>query len=250
MAPIDERIQRALESLNVNQENGPPSDSYIGAFRVSAQSKAEAVLAAIKQAEPPLNKLRPIFLSIGGGDGEELRALLEQSDAIQGILVEKVKEFADVARQQNSRLPQGKRIEVFEGDAQRKLPEAIEFGRRKIKEGCGDFLAVSCHAVIHELHDRSDGNFDLASFIGSIFRHEEVAVWFTSREPGVPEKWPEEILLHANCHSESLLKLAEANRGTPFSVRQAQTKGTYLRRQCASSQNTCNGGNSKTLLHR
>jgi hypothetical protein len=210
MATIDERIQRSLESLNVGQESEAPSDSYIGAFRVSAQSKAEAVLTAIKQAKPPLDKLRPIFLSIGGGDGEELCALLEQSGAEQGILVEKVKEFADIARQRNSRLPQGKCIEIFEGDAQHKLPEAIEFGRRKIKEGSGDFLAVSCHAVIHELHDRSDEHFDMASFIGSIFRHEEVAIWFTSREPGVPEKWPEEILLHANCHSESLLKLAEA----------------------------------------
>lgn len=210
MATIDERIQRALESLNVAQEREVPSDSYIGAFRSSAQSKAEAVLAAIKQAQPPLDKLRPIFLSIGGGDGEELCALLEQSDAKQGILVEKVKEFADIARQRDSRLLQGKHIEVFEGDAQRKLPEAIEFGTRKIKEDCGDFLAVSCHAVIHELHDRSDEDFDLASFLGNIFRHEEVAIWFTSREPGVPEKWPEEILLHANCRSESLLKLAEA----------------------------------------
>jgi hypothetical protein len=210
MATIDERIQHALDSLKTAhaREAGDINAGYIGAFQSSARSKAKAVLTALKEADPPLNKLRPVFLSIGGGDGEELRGLLGQSEATLGILIEKTKEFADIARRQQDSLPQGKCIEVFEGDAQAKLPEAMEFARKKIKEEHGDFLVVSCHAVIHELYDRSERKFDLAAFLGGIFRYDEFAVWFTSREPGIPEKWPEEILLRADCRSESLLNLA------------------------------------------
>jgi tetratricopeptide (TPR) repeat protein len=133
---------------------------------------------------------------------------LEGSSATVGILIEGSKEFADAARRR--RLPQGKGIEIFEGDAQRKLPEAIDCAATKIKQGDGDFLAVSCHAVIHELYDRSEQGFDLTAFLGHIFRRDDFPVWFTSREPGVPEKWPERVLLVADCQPESLLKLANA----------------------------------------
>ncbi len=185
-----------------------PGSQYIEAFQSSARGKAEAVLAGLQQAVEPLNKRPPVFLSIGGGDGEELCALLEKSDATLGVLIEKTKEFADTARENQSRLPKGKRIEVFEGDAQRKLPEAMEFVKLKIKDGHGDFLAVSCHAVIHELYDRSEEEFDLAAFLGAIFRYDDFPVWFTSREPGAPKKWPDKVLLRADCSPESLLNLA------------------------------------------
>lgn len=206
--PIDEKIQQALESLA--RKPATAHGTYIRSFQTSARGKAEAVLSSLKTTGTPFDNMRPIFLSIGGGDGEELHALLEQSEATLGILVEKTKEFADMARERQARLPPGKTIQVYEGDAQRRVPEAIQFARSQINAHHGDFLAASCHAVIHELYDRGEEEFDLAGFLGSIFRYQDLPIWFTSREPGVPAKWPEVVLLGADCRSESLLELANA----------------------------------------
>jgi hypothetical protein len=104
-----------------------------------------------------------------------------------------------------------KKLLVREGDAQERLADAIREAEELITSGKADFLAVTCHAVLHELFDRGKEAFDPLAFFGTIFSTNH-STWFTYREPGVPEKWPDHVLLKARCSAKSLLALAEAIR--------------------------------------
>jgi hypothetical protein len=209
---LDDEIDAALRRVAGGTPKSAPFDikAYIAAFQTSAREKAASVLEAIATAPPPFDRGRPVFLSIGGGDGEEILTLLENSSSTVGILVESVRELADSARQNSARI-KGKSLEVVEGDAANVVIEAVGIAEEAVKDGRGDIVAVSCHAVVHELFDRSE-KFEPTQFFGALFRAPDIPVWFTYREPGVPEKWPVKIVLAAACTAASLLKLAEAIR--------------------------------------
>ncbi|MGA3083142.1 MAG: hypothetical protein ABSD44_17465 [Terracidiphilus sp.] len=132
--------------------------------------------------------------------------LLERSNAQRGVLLEQSRELANLARNRNQGL-QPKIIEVLEGDAQDRIEEAILIAAQFVEDKLGDFIAVSCHAVIHELFDRGRSGFDPLAFFGRIFSS-EFTTWFTYREPGAPEKWPSTVLLRAECSPKSIYELA------------------------------------------
>lgn len=208
---LDTNVEAALRSLSNSTEDSPrDAATYIQSFRSSAQSKAQVVLSGISEAPQTFNETRPVFISIGGGDGEELVVLLTQSSATTGILIEAVPELADAARNRRTEV-QGKNLIVLEGDAPSLVSKAIDLATKEIHEGRGDFIAISCHAVIHELYDRSD-RFSATEFFGTLFKRRDLPTWFTYREPGIPEKWPERVILRANCSPDSLLALATAIR--------------------------------------
>lgn len=207
---LDHAIQEALERLNNGKQGGRTADPpYIDAFKTSARRKAETVLGFLKDGTFPANK--PVFVSVGGGDGEELAHLLENSTATDGVLLELSDAFADRAR--NRKLRDGKRIRVVQGSAQARIAEAMEYAAHLVRQGCGDALIITCHAVIHEMYDRGDIGFDDLGFFGPIFKYPDLPTGFTYREPGDIEGWPDELLVSADCDPESLLKLAEAIRG-------------------------------------
>ena len=229
---LDASIEAALSKLSGG--NAPPFDypAYIRAFRESAREKARTVLDELSKPDSPFAARRPVFVSIGGGDGEELAALLGYPEASLGVLVEAMKPLADAARERNASSLGGKRIEVFEGDASDKLAEALAFARKEVKEDRADFLAVTCHAVIHELFDRSRDRFDPLAFFASIFDVDAASTWFTYREPGVPEKWTQTVILKAKCSPKSLERLATAiqqRHPSIASFRQLNTVGEGLR---------------------
>jgi len=78
--------------------------------------------------EPPFRDLRPVFVSIGGADGEELRSLLVNSRAEVGILLEVSRPLAEFARQ--GELPPDKKLQVVEGDASKQIAVAMKAGPR------------------------------------------------------------------------------------------------------------------------
>jgi hypothetical protein len=76
---LDEDIRRALESLQEGRAaKAFDPEAYIRAFEQSAHAKAQSVLDLLSQ-RPPFSTLKPVFLSVGGGDGAELQYLLEHS---------------------------------------------------------------------------------------------------------------------------------------------------------------------------
>jgi hypothetical protein len=209
---LDEEIDSALRRITAPAPKSTSFDirAYIAAFQKSAREKAASVLEAISTAPAPFDCGRPVFLSIGGGDGEEVLTLLENSSSTLGILVESVRELADSARQNSARL-KGKALEVLQGDAADVASQAVRIAEEAVEGGRGDFLAISCHAVVHELFDRSE-RFDPTQFFGTLFRSKDIPIWFTYREPGAPEKWPVRIVLTAACTAASLLELAKVIR--------------------------------------
>jgi hypothetical protein len=76
-----------------------------------------------------------VFVSIGGADGQELATLLDKTTATVGILVEKSRELADVARSRT--FSSGRRIEVFEGDADDQTALAVCRAMELVRGGVG-----------------------------------------------------------------------------------------------------------------
>ncbi|SRR6266545_995873 len=210
MAELDVQIRTALEALQQGR-SAKEFDivHYIAAFQNSAYEKAQSVLDQISN-HPILSALRPVFLSIGGGDGAELEYLLQHSSATAGMVIEGSRPLAEAARQRAARLSSGKEMTVFEGDAKLKIEEAVAHATSLVAAGRGDYVGVTCHAVLHELFDRGDIDFDPVGFFATIFEDYTTSTWFTYREPGVPEKWPEVVLVQAACDPHSLLPLAYA----------------------------------------
>jgi hypothetical protein len=207
---LDREIETAVQQISVRgNELVFDSSAYISSFKVSAQEKAKSVLAHMQESTSPVFGLRPVFVSVGGGSGDELQYLLEHSNAKVGILLEYNRELAETARRRSI---EGKTLIVVEGDANNHIVEAMRLAADTITSAQADYIAVTCHAVIHELFDRGKEEFDPIHFFGSIFGYPEILTWFTYREPGVPEKWPETILIRANCTPQSLLLLTEAIR--------------------------------------
>ncbi len=204
MAQLDDQIQAAIAQVSGSQRQ-QPREGYIESFRASARGKAQNVLETLRSKPLPQVGPRPVFVSIGGGDGTELAYLLEHSEATQGVLLERHRESAQRAR--DLKLA-GKDIQVIERDAQDGLAEAMTLAASFVASGRADFQAVTCHAVIHELFDRSGHTFDSTRFFGTIFADSTIPTWFTYREPGIPEKWPAQVVLEAHCRPESLLQLA------------------------------------------
>src|ERR1041384_3564645 len=210
MTRLDEDIRNALEALKAPSGSEFDLSQYIQEFRASARGKAQDVFDLLAEDSFPFSGLRPIFVSIGGGDGEELDYLLRNTDANRGILVEMGHQLAALARDRNKTLLEGKTIEVFEGDAKDQITPAIRFAHEAALKGEGDYVAVTCHAVIHELFDRGKEAFDPLAFFATIFSNVDIPTWFTYREPGAPEKWPTSVLLSGDCTAKSLLDLAHA----------------------------------------
>jgi hypothetical protein len=210
MAELDVQIRTALEALQQGR-SAKEFDivHYMAAFQNSAYEKAQSVLDQISN-HPILSALRPVFLSIGGGDGAELEYLLQHSSATAGMVIEGSRPLAEAARQRAARLSSGKEMTVFEGDAKLKIEEAVAHATSLVAAGLGDYVGVTCHAVLHELFDRGDIDFDPVGFFATIFEDYTTSTWFTYREPGVPEKWPEVVLVQAACDPHSLLPLAYA----------------------------------------
>jgi hypothetical protein len=215
---LESDIEAALQRLAQREASPFDMEGYIAAFQASAVEKAKTVLKLL-DGESPFAGFRPAFLSIGGGDGEELRHLLRESRADLGALIEASHTLAERARDQRNTLAVGKRFEVFEGDAQERLREGLKVVRKEVAERRADFVAVTCHAVIHELFDRGK-RFDPLGFFGAIFNEPEVATWFTYREPGKPEKWPTQVLVQADCSPKALLRLAEEIASRHPSIRE------------------------------
>jgi hypothetical protein len=144
MTELDARIQSALESLRQAKRSREfDVVQYISAFQQSAYDKAKSVLELLA-AQRILSSLRPVFLSIGGGDGAELEHLLQNSQATTGVLLEGSRPLADSARERARQLPGGKEMTIFEGDAKETIREGVTRANALVAAGHGDYV---CEAM-------------------------------------------------------------------------------------------------------
>ena len=204
---LESRVRLALEKLAKGAAGDFDMAAYGRAFHPSARSKAQTVVEALSDQHNPFKHLDPVFISVGGADGEELAFLITHTTAESGILIERSRDLAQVARDRS--LPSGKKIEVFEGDATDTIRSAIERSSHLVRSQRADYQVVTCHAVIHELFDRGRAGFDPAAFFSTVFGDHTIPTWFTYREPGAPSKWPEDVLVSADCGPMVLQQLAE-----------------------------------------
>src|ERR1044072_1381772 len=70
MTDLDQLIRNALRNVNERTSSQFDLTKYIQDFRTSAREKAKAVLALLNEQNFPFAGRRPVFVSIGGGDGE------------------------------------------------------------------------------------------------------------------------------------------------------------------------------------
>jgi hypothetical protein len=207
---LESRVRLALDKLARGSPTAFDVARYGRAFHPSARSKAKSVIEALGRQDNPFRDLKPVFISVGGADGEELGYLLANTEAQTGILIEKSRELAQAARQRS--LPDGKNIEVFEGDATEIIGDAINHSSDLVKSHKAGYQVVTCHAVIHELYDRTRAGFNPLTFFGRIFADQSIPTWFTYREPGAPEKWPRQVLIQSGCGPTVLLELSNVLR--------------------------------------
>lgn len=215
---LDRRLTRAFTRLSsrISRSSARSKRGYSGAFDAkSADGKADEVLRLLHgrlsfnaHAQAVLSAGRPVFVSIGGGDGRELIHLLSKSSSEVGFLVEFDRLRANQARTGANRLPPGKKIEVIEGDAKIETQTAMAAAFEAVHDGKGERVVVSCHAIIHELFDRGVDGFDPRVMFGQIFGDPSVPTLFTYREPGKPSEWPDTVIVSADCDPANLLKLA------------------------------------------
>ena len=102
MTKLDESIRNALRNLSDRSSSSFDLSKYIQDFRTSARGKAEAVVDLLKERNFPFTGCRPVFVSIGGGDGEEIDYLLRNTTASKGVLVEMGHQLAEIARERNT----------------------------------------------------------------------------------------------------------------------------------------------------
>lgn len=209
---LDASLQAALDGLRTPPTQGGPHFVTRDQSRRSARNKAKKVLERlINYATNPFYGGVPVFVSIGGGDGEELLYLMERSKATHGVLLEYDDTNIKLARQRSDDLKQqyGKQIDIIQGDALARTRSAVARAAENVTDPTAQYIAVTCHAILHELYDRGTQEFDERSFFNDIFSQRRLFTWFTYREPGEPEDWPEDVVLEsARVSGEMLYELA------------------------------------------
>lgn len=180
---------RGLYDTNVPDDK----KAYQEIFQDEGPRKIKKILDRVRKLDRAgqINLSKAGYLSIGGADGSEVKAFLENTPAKLGALIE-ISEFGvELAREHSTALKQ-KEIDfrVVQGDAVSNLPTAIEF----FKENDCDCLIVSAQAVLHELIDRSDAFQDWNRFFSELYKHFPKTLLF-SREPCLPSNsiWKDEI---------------------------------------------------------
>jgi hypothetical protein len=207
---LDVRIEDQLNRYALRQHsdsvfNEDDFDDFYEKNRIGQERKADFILEELK-ANERFADLRPVFVSVGGGDGAELHRLMSKWEGAYGFLMERSK--AGVKRAKENEKQFAGLLQVVEGRiSPHTLQNICKQAADRIAAREADALVVSCHAIIHELYDRSD-NFNPDELFASMFENQDIPIWFTYREPCTPEFWPAEIYLKADCSCPLLLRLA------------------------------------------
>jgi hypothetical protein len=204
---LEQKIRFALDQASGRVEQKFDMSRYGAAFHPSALSKADAVVAAFWDDKNPVRERRPVVVSIGGADGEELHRILTLTEAPVGLLLEQSHDLAEAAR--NRPPPPGKTTHVVQADAVTGIRTVMKRAADIVRAGNADCILVTCHAVLHELPDRGAG-YRPGPLFGAIFEAQDLPIWFTYREPGAIAQWPNEVIVTADCSAGALLDLATA----------------------------------------
>lgn len=168
-------------------------ETYQKSFQDEGERKIQKLVNRIRslEREGRIDIEKVGYLSLGGADGSEVKAFLEQTHAKFGALIE-ISEFGtNIARRHAEKLlAQDKNFKVIQGDVISEIPTAVDFFKR-----CGcTCLVVSAQAILHELPHRSRAFIDWNRFFAELFHKFPTTLLF-SREPCMPgsPEWQGEV---------------------------------------------------------
>ncbi len=197
-------VKENSEKLRLVERLLVPKDSYLdppylAGSPISAKNKAHEVLKRL--AKMKLDTRNYAFVSLGGGDGTELYAEIENSSSNYGLLLEY--DFNSVNKFSNNYLPfrmnhsRGSEIklDVIECDLFDK--DKLNVAKKLISAKNLSGIIITIHAVLHELSTRSslkegfmneNGVIDWERFFRELYEWHENIILFI-REPGIAENW-------------------------------------------------------------
>lgn len=202
---IDELIANAYGEADVDP-------NYQESFANEGVRKAEYIVDDLRYRESRglLQPERLAYFCIGGADGSEVEYVLSETAISKAVMIEISDEGATAARNRMIELARrGKEFVVLQGDATGLLDNALDVADKWHVSGAIDGLVCSAQGVLHELPSRSPG-FDLPVFLGKVFRNPDWrACAFYSREPSLPEGWPQKVRIRiAGLPASQLVRFA------------------------------------------
>lgn len=202
---LSQRINELI--ANAYGEHEADAD-YQDTFANEGLRKAEYVVDDLRYRESKglVRPERLAYLCIGGADGSEVEYVLSETAISKAVMIESSAEGVAAASKRAADLRQhGKEFVVLQGDATGLLDDALDVTEKWHSSGVIDGLVCSAQGVLHELPSRSPG-FDLPVFLGKVFRNPGwQACAFYSREPSLPEGWPQNVRIRIPGLSASLL---------------------------------------------
>jgi len=194
-----EAILDYYKPLPVGQSDDPSKEQEAYQKEFPGRAKAETVIKFASERSS-LHSSSVVYVSLGGGDGEEIEHAMIHGPFPRGVLLEYMKWAADRAEARAAHLKlSGKELVVLKGDAAQELDDCkrhlLRWRNHPSSPATG--LLISAQAVLHELPDRADPRkFDFKK-IFALFDGFETAI-FHSREPtrpGMDSGWREPVEL-------------------------------------------------------
>ena len=184
--------------LDLRERGVEEDEEYQGGFATEGSRKSQYIVDDLlyREGRGQLATNELGYLCIGGADGSEVVQVMESTGIRRAVIIEISDAGAEMARGLARKLASSDaQLVVFQGDAGMRLPDAVDRLARWRDQGEISGIVVSAQAVLHELPTRSP-SFELGDFIGKAFHGAEWDVCaFYSREPCLPQGWPERVRL-------------------------------------------------------
>jgi hypothetical protein len=161
-------------------------ERYQASFDGSAKAREFLQFA---ERRKDLNLSEFVYVSIGGGDGSEIKHALLNSPVRVGILVEASDHGAASGREGGDFLKRnGKELVVLQGDAMQRMRDCGGILSEWSRHGSVSGVILSVQSLLHELPSRSP-LYDPNILLASVFEPFRQRVFY-SREPAMPREWP------------------------------------------------------------
>lgn len=180
-------------------------DEYQQIFE--GQGKREYIINYLAGlADEGMDLARYCYLAVGAADGSEPAEVLKRTPVNVAAMIEISDAGAQMARENAARLPDGKQLNVMQGDVMDRIADVGNWIKQEHPDVSG--VILSLQAVLHELPNRCR-SFDFDEFLAKAFSPFENCV-FLAGEPVQPSNWPQRVEISIeNVSSEKLAKAAE-----------------------------------------
>lgn len=180
-------------------------DEYQQIFE--GQGKREYIINYLKRLSNEGAELADYcYVAVGAADGSEPLEVLDRTPIHVSAMIEISDAGAQLARENASKLPEGKHLNVLQGDVMDRIADVGEWIAQEHPQISG--VILSLQAVLHELPNRCR-SFDFDEFLANAFSPFANCI-FLAGEPVQPSNWPDVVEISIeNVSSKKLAKAAE-----------------------------------------